>query len=216
MSTKSRALFRSRKGQRTPQNLCPELCNTLIPPTAPGKIIFKDLPGQSSLSLRPVSLATDLPLIYGWITQGYSTVAAAPEPPLQQLNTAYTSIIASDFAQPFMGLVNDVPVCQVDIYKAKLDVISLYYESVAGDYGLHLLNAPQITREDEAALLSACVNYFFSFPEIGRIVTDVESSDKWANSLMKKLGFQWNKKIRKPYKVADLYICTRNSFTGMP
>jgi hypothetical protein len=214
MSTKSSALFPARKGLRTPENLCPELCTSLTPPSAPGKVILKNNPGSKlSLSLRPLSLATDLPLIYSWINQEYSTSLPA-EPPLRQLDQAYSSIMASDFAQPFMGLVNDVPVCQVDVYKTRLDVISLYYESIPGDYGLHLLNAPQTAPAHEAELLSASIRHFFSFPEVGRIITDVEAGNKQANALMKKLGFQFHKKIRKPYKIANLYICTRKSFAG--
>ena len=179
--------------------------------------MLKNLPGSTlSLSLRPVSLATDLRLIYGWISQGHSAGSPAVDQPLRQLKQAYSSIISSDFAQPFMGLVNNVPICQLDIYKTRLDVISLYYGALPGDYGLHLLSAPQTKRDQEAELLGACIRHFFSFPEIGRIIMDVEAGDKWMNAQIKKLGFHWHKKINKPYKIANLYTCTRKNFKGLP
>jgi len=214
MSTKSSALFPASKGLKAPSNLCPELITSQIPPSAPGKVILKNRPGHSlSLSLRALNLAKDLPLIYEWMMHGYPGSIPA-DPPVQQLSQAYSSILASDFAQPYIGQVNDVPICQMDIYRTRMDVISLCYESLPGDYGLHLLNAPQATQDHQAGLLGAAVRYFFSFPEVGRLVTDVEAGDEWMNTLMKRLGFQHHKKIKKPYKIANLYICTRQSFTG--
>lgn len=180
MSTKSSALFPARKGMGVPQNLCPELCTSLIPPAGPGKVALKTLSDSSlSFSVRPLCVPADLPVIYGCMSREYSDCLSPDDMPPPQLEEAYSSILASDFAQSFMGLVNDIPVCQVDIYKTKMDAISLCYEARPGDYGLHLLTAPRAVRNHAVELLGGCV-------------------------------------IRMPYKIANLYICTRKSFGELP
>src|SRR5258708_25819053 len=117
----------------------------------------------------------------------------------RELEESYSSMIESDFAQPFMGMVNNVPVCQVDIYKTLQDAISLYYDARAGDYGLQLVVAPLAIQDNIATLIRICLEYFFSFPEVGRIIADIETKNEWTNTLFKMAGLRWLSKISIPY-----------------
>jgi hypothetical protein len=138
----------------------------------------------------------------------YGCLPSSTNKPPQQLEEAYASILESDFAQPFMGLINNIPVCQLDIYRTEQDAISLYYKPRPGDFGLHVLAAPA-PGDHFTELMKSCLDYFFSFPEVGRIIAYPESGNRYMNALYRETGFRWHKKIRmSPYKIADLFICT--------
>ena len=203
MSTESAALY------SIPESL--DIRGSLVSRTKEG-VIFKDLPDRNlSISVRALCLATDVPVIYKWMTYQYTGPLLTRAVPPRELEESYSSMIESDFAQPFMGLVNDVPVCQVDIYKTLQDAISLYYDARPGDYGLQLVVAPLAIQENIAILIRTCLEYFFSFPEVGRIIADIETKNEWTNTLFKRTGFRCIQKVKIPYKTANLYVCTRDS-----
>jgi len=203
MSTESAALF------SVPESL--GIRGPLVSVEENG-VVFKDLPQFNlSISVRALNLATDVPVIYKWMSYQYAGPLLNREAPPRELEESYSSMIESDFAQPFMGLVNDVPVCQVDIYKTWQDAISLYYDAPPGDYGLNLVVAPLAIQDNIALLIRVCLEYFFSFPEVGRIVADVETKNEWTNSLFKMAGFSYSQRVRIPYKTANLFICTREN-----
>ncbi|HWK02743.1 MAG TPA: GNAT family N-acetyltransferase [Puia sp.] len=175
-------------------------------------VIFKDLPDRNlSVSVRALCLATDVPVIYKWMTYQYAGPLLTKDVPPRELEESYSCMIDSDFAQPFMGLVNNVPVCQIDIYKTLQDAISLYYDARPGDYGLQLVVAPLAIQDNIAILIRTCVEYFFSFPEVGRIIADIDLKNEWTNTLFKMAGFRCTQKVRIPYKTANLYVCTRDN-----
>jgi len=179
-------------------------------------VVFKDLPEFNlSISVRALQLATDVPVIYKWMSYQYAGPLLDRDVPPRELEESYSSMIESDFAQPFMGLVNDVPVCQVDVYKTQQDALSLYYPARPGDYGLQLVLAPLAIQNNMVLLVTACLEYFFSFPEVGRVVADIETRNEWTNTLFKSCGFRSSQKIRTSYKTSTLYICTRNSLRAM-
>jgi len=202
MSTKSAAFY------SIPESL--DITESLICGTKE-RVIFKDLPERNlSISVRALCLSTDVPVVYKWMSYQYAGPLLTKNVPPRELEESYASMIESDFAQPFMGLVNDVPGCQVDIYKTLQDAISLYYNARPGDYGLQLVVAPLAIQDNIALLIKACLEYFFSFPEVGRIIADIETKNEWTNALFKMAGFRCIQKVRIPYKTANLYVCTRD------
>ena len=213
MSTQSTAIPSSPVSPIKSEPGVAELCTSLLPSGPAGGILTKYFHEQKlSISVRPVSVADDVPILYKWMSHEYAgPLLDRPQHP-REMEEFYNSMIESDFAQPFMGLVNDTPVCQMDVYKAKQDAISLYYEARPGDYGLQLVVAPMTAQENMVLLLRTCLEYFFSFHEVGRVVTDVEVKNEWSNHLFKAVGFQHTQEIRIPHKNANLYICTRESF----
>ena len=213
MSTQSIAIPSLPASTVKPEPGVAELCTSLLPSaTVPG-VVTKHIPEQDlSIAVRPLSVATDVPILYKWMSHEYAgPLLDRPQHPLE-LEEFYNSMIESDFSQPFMGLVNNIPVCQVDVYKARQDAISLYYEARPGDYGLQLVIAPMTAQENMVLLLRTCLEYFFSFHEVGRVIADVETGNEWSNQLFKKAGFLHTQEVRIPHKLSNLYICTRESF----
>jgi hypothetical protein len=146
------------------------------------------------------------------MSQEYAGPLLSRTQPPQELGEFYACMIESDFAQPFIGLINDVPVCQVDVCKAQQDAISLYYNDRPGDYHIQLMLAPLPVQKNMILLIRTCLEYFFSFPEVGRIVADIETENEWNRTLFKKAGFRSAHKIQSPYRSSTLFISTRTSF----
>ncbi|MBN9386185.1 MAG: GNAT family N-acetyltransferase [Chitinophagaceae bacterium] len=167
--------------------------------------------GPLRITVRPLCIATDLPVLYKWMSREYAGPLLTRTQPPHELEEFYTCMIESDFAQPFMGLIGDVPVCQVDVCKSQQDAISLHYNARPGDYHMQLVSAPLAVQQNMILLVRTCLEYFFSFPEVGRIVADIDTENEWNNTLFKKAGFRNIQQIQTPYKSSTLYICTRSS-----
>lgn len=203
MSTKSAVLFSAPESRDI---------RGMFVSKAENRAIFKDLPDHNLfISVKGLCLTTDVPILYKWMRSQYAGPLLNRDVPPRELEESYASMIESDFAHPFMGLINETPVCQVNIYKTSQDAISLYYDARPGDYGLQLIVGPLAIQDNIAVLLRTCLDYFFSFPETGRFVADIETKNEWTNTLFKMAGFRYHQKINIPYKTANLYSCTRES-----
>jgi hypothetical protein len=164
------------------------------------------------LTVRPFCVATDTSIVFKWMSREFAGPLLTMSHPPQELEELYTSMIESDFAQPFMGLVNDTPVCQMDIYKTQQDIISLNYPARAGDFRLQLIVAPLTAQDNMIVLLRTCLEHFFSFPEVGRIIVDMEAGDIYLRQLFKKMGFRSLHEVRGAYGSSSLYVCTAGLF----
>lgn len=163
---------------------------------------------QLRITVQPLCVATDVSIVFKWMSEEYAgPLLNRPQPP-QELEEFYTSMIESDFAQPFMGLVNDIPICQMDIYRMQQDVLSLSYPVKPGDYELQLMVAPLTAQDHMLLLLQASLEYFFSFPEVGRIIVNIENGNEYNEQLFKKAGFRGVYAIRTTYRTSTLYACT--------
>jgi len=191
--------------------LSPKLTTTFKPASLADRVMLNSMPGNPySFSLRRLSLHADIPVLYKWMNPEYTAPLA--DEALLPLKQAYASILDSDFSWPFIGLANNIVTCQLELCRATQDAVSLCYEVRPGDYSLNILTDPRANEEEIVGLLSACIEYFFSFPEIGRLVASPEAGDREMKKLYRSLGFVWRKKVAAlPYKAGDLYFCTRKS-----
>lgn len=213
MSTKPTALFSAPASPVFIQEVAVGLCTSLLPTGIERDFVITGSPDrQLKISVCPFCIATDLPVLYKWMSQEYAGPLLSRLQPPHEMEEFYATMIESDFAQPFMGLVNDVPVCQIEVCKTQQDAISLHYHARRGDYRIHLVSAPLAVQQDMILLVRICLEYFFSFSEVGRIVADIDTENEWNNTLFKKAGFRHAQKIQTSYKSSTLYICTRDSF----
>ncbi|HVU57145.1 MAG TPA: GNAT family N-acetyltransferase [Puia sp.] len=212
MSSKSTALFSTPKKSSHPEKFSPGLCTSFLP-LGIERTFIKELPErQLRITVRPFCVATDVSILFKWMSQEYAGPLLARSRHPQELEESYTSMIESDFAQPFMGLINDTHVCQMDIYKTQQDVLSLSYPARPGDYGLQLVVAPLAVQDNMNLLLKTCLEHFFSFPEVGRIIVNIEDGNEYHRRLFKKLGFRSLYDIRTAYRSSSLYVCTAGYF----
>ncbi|HVV07605.1 MAG TPA: GNAT family N-acetyltransferase [Puia sp.] len=210
MSSSPTALFSTPEKAAHPEKFSSGLCTSFLP-SGIEKTFIREMPEhQLRISVRPFCVATDIPILFKWISQEYAGPLLTRSRPPQELEESYTSMIESDFAQPFMGLVNDIPVCQMDIYRMQQDVLSLSYPTRPGDYGLQLVIAPLAVQDNMLLLLQACLEYFFSFAEVGRIIVNIEEGNEYNRQLFKKAGFRSLYDIRTAYRSSSLYGLIRH------
>jgi len=199
MSSKPTALFSTPKKAAHPEKFPSGLCTSF-------------LSSGLRLTVRPFCVVTDVSILFKWMSQEYAGPLLTRSRPPQELEESYSSMIESDFAQPFMGLVNDAPVCQMDIYRMQQDVLSLSYPARPGDYGLQLIVAPLAVQDNMLLLLQACLEYFFSFAEVGRIIVNIEEGNEYNRQLFRRAGFRSLYDIQTAYRSSSLYGCTTNHF----
>lgn len=196
-----------------PTNLDPTLCAAILPlEPIPGINHTYCADSNIHFSVRILQPGRDIPVIYRWMSMEYADSLVARNSPPDRLDESYTCMLESDFTQPYMGLVNDIPVCELDICKARMSLTGIYYPAQKGDYSVNLLLAPLVSQDHALALMHIWMKYFFSFPEVDRIVTDIEKGSEWLHTLFSRAGFSFLQEIQLPYKEADLYACTRDSF----
>ncbi|AXY76092.1 GNAT family N-acetyltransferase [Paraflavitalea soli] len=169
------------------------------------------LKDQVIISMRLLSLSTDLPVIYNWLPWEY-TRHLKKEAHVEQLHEIYSRIAGSGTAQSFMVLMNNTNLAQADIYQATADDISLQYNVKAGDYKLQLLIKPErlLIGNYSLCAIQATLGFLFSFQEVKRVVMQLDENE-FLNSKMEKAGFIFHKKTSTRQKTARLYTCTRES-----
>jgi hypothetical protein len=192
------------------------LCRPIGEQEAREIVYKKHFPLQElTIAIRPLCLHTDIETIFDWVNLEFARqMWQKDNGPMRQLKQTYELILQSDFAQSFVAVMNDSLVCQLDVYNAAKNEISLVYQDLPGDYGINILMSPAF---DKASGLSVCIlqtflEYFFTMDEVHRIIGEPSIDDLPANELLMILGFQLQKKINLSYKYANLHTCTRANF----
>ena len=194
----------------------PPLCRPICDDELQAIAYKKHFPTQEiTIAIRPLCINTDIETIFDWVNVEFARLAWQKDNgPLRQMKQTYELIQYSDFAQSFVALMNDTLVCQVDVYHASMNDVSLAYPALPGDYGINVFISPSF---DKASSLSVCMmqaflEYFFSTDEVQRIIGEPAVEDLPANELLTILGFQMQKKINMSYKYANLYTCSIDNF----
>jgi hypothetical protein len=160
-----------------------------------------------TISLRPFCITRDMAAISQW------------DPKLgragDMMAASYLYTGDSDFARSFMVLVNGrTPVCQIDISQAAKDELYESYQATPGDYIIRLLfnTTKKKVRSLHVRALQACMEYFFSFPELIRLIAETDKGNALQRELLLKAGFCFKEKISHQYSVSGLYQFARPSF----
>jgi Acetyltransferase (GNAT) domain len=169
-------------------NPYPQLCQQLETNVHHSIVWQQSFAPEYTIALRPVSIATqdDLQHISSWLQQGYQT-----EQPVDQLRVMYIIIAECNNSQSFMVLLNNEPIGQLDIYQVSQDVLKECYPSRDGDYRLHIPVLPNMAAHAllPVQVVQCCLGYFFSFPEVQRVVWSLYMGDDTFQSIARKTGF---------------------------
>ncbi|WP_440120488.1 GNAT family N-acetyltransferase [Tenacibaculum sp. Ill] len=178
------------------------------------KVFSKDITGLGEISIRPFQLETDTPMLHSWVTQPYAKYWGMLEKSLEEVRAEYQEIENNQFHHSYTGMLNDAPVFLMEQYKASEDIIANYYDVQEKDYGMHVLVAPVEKRIPQFTwhVFSAIIDYFFSVPQIERIVVEPDVNNEKIHTLNRKAGFVYQKEIELPHKKAALAFCTREMY----
>ncbi|HEX6427486.1 MAG TPA: GNAT family N-acetyltransferase [Niastella sp.] len=173
-----------------------------------------------TMSLRPVSLPGDWPHIGKWLFKEYAPRARGSSPagqlPEKHLLETFSIMLQCDFAQPFIGLLNDVPgflieICDGDRHCDGLLAGPHVFER--GDHVIRLVLSPTVinTRYWSTYALISSLGYFFSHLQVNRIVWELHAKDKHYINLANQLGFKTNNEHDWPG--IHVYLYSREKFT---
>jgi len=180
------------------------------------EILYRqDVPAlQGTICFRSLQLSTDLDLIHGWVNQVYARRFWQLNGTKTLVENTYADLLKNPQAHSFIGLFNDQPVCQVDLYLLAGDELRHYVEAGPDDCGLHFLMSPPnlLPKGLTVLLLRAFLDFYFSFQLAGRIYAEPDKDNDLANLLARKAGFRYIKTIELSYKTANLYCLTRDHF----
>jgi RimJ/RimL family protein N-acetyltransferase len=180
------------------------------------EILYRqDFPSlHGTIGFRSLQLNTDLDLIYDWVNRRYARRFWQLNGTKAVVENTYTALLKNPQAHSFIGLFNDQPVCQVDLYLVSGDELKRYVEADPDDCGLHFLMSPPnlLHRGVTLLLLRSFLDFYFSFRTALRIYAEPDQENDLANLLARKAGFQYLKTIDLSYKTANLYCLTRDHF----
>ncbi|WP_273693698.1 GNAT family N-acetyltransferase [Tenacibaculum sp.] len=178
------------------------------------KVFSKEIKGLGVISIRPFQLETDTPMLHSWVTQPYAKYWGMLNKSLEEVGAEYQEIENNPFHHSYIGMLNDTPVFLMELYKASEDIIANYYNAQENDYGMHVLVAPVERRIPQFTwhVFSTIIDYFFSLPEVERIVVEPDVNNEKIHTLNKKAGFEYQKEVELPHKKAALAFCTRDMY----
>lgn len=171
-------------------------------------------PLQGTISFRSLQLSADIDMIYDWVNQPYSKRFWGLNKSRDLINETYETMLKNPLAHSFIGLFNDIPVCQVDIYAVAIDELQHHVESHPDDCGLHLLMAPpkQLQKNMSLHTLRCFLDFYFSFPMAQHLYAEPDRDNILANRLAVKAGFRCLRMINLSYKLANLWCINRKDF----
>jgi len=150
--------------------------------------------GQVTVALRPLSLH-DWPYAGKWLSREF-TRRQAPwvQLPEKHLRETFCTMLQCDFAQPFIGLINDQPAFLIEICDGDKHCDGLEegpHVFASGDHSIRLILSPTAINTrffSQYALLSS-LEHFFSYKQVQRIVWVLHEKDRHNINLASQLSF---------------------------
>lgn len=182
----------------------------------------KTFPSEGyALSVRPVSLAADIPLMHRWASHPHARQFWQMNYTEPELYRYYLKMLRQKLALAFLLYLDEIPVAQTDVYQVTRDETAIHYQATPNDYGIHLLMSPYKEILPRTALslkglsvhvLVTMLDFLFSFDAVESVIAEPDSKNKTANDLAQKAGYRFMKEIQLSYKIANLYSYGRDDF----
>ncbi|HVB03225.1 MAG TPA: GNAT family N-acetyltransferase [Chitinophagaceae bacterium] len=170
--------------------------------------------GKHVFTLRSLAIPDDMHLIHRWTQLEYARRFWQMDMPVDTLCQWYFQMISRLDAHPYLGLLDGKPVCQLDVYRAFGEEISLHYPAGTGDYGIHLLMCPNRKNYPDLTVqvLRAALKYLFSFSEVENVIGEPDIQNRAANLVIRRAGFQLVQQVRLSDKQANLFLLRRSHY----
>ena len=167
---------------------------TALKPDNKYDIVFEQTPSPTvTLTLRPLTLPDDWPYIGQWLHREFGRRFSSLTPH-KYLRETLSVMLQCDFAQPFVGLINDHPSFLVEICDGDKQYDALEdggHNYQPGDHVMRLLLSNPVihTRNWREYALYSSLRYFFSHQQVKRIVWQLHEKDKFYLNLATQSGF---------------------------
>lgn len=170
--------------------------------------------GTLEITLRAFNPETDMEFLHEWSNMEYAKKYWEMDVDKQEFEEAYIKHMGVDYSHPYIGLLNGNPIFTLELYWAVKDEVGKYYRFKPGDYGFHMLIAPAKEKIPHFSTyaLAMCMEYFFSFPQLTRMIGEASASHKGTHNLITKVGCEFNRSLALPYKTSNLTFLNREKF----
>lgn len=198
------------------QQLCSLQPLFLKPLYYPGTTIYSrplDSIGKT-ISFRSFNLETDTGIIHEWVNQPYAIPFWQLDGDRNRVYDLYYSIQRNSNGHSYLGLLDDKPICQFDVYRVLADELGNFISANENDCGFHLLMAPNEKPIPGLSIMivESFLHYYFSFPQAWQIFAEPDLTNRRSNRILKELGFTYHHAIEMSYKTANLYSITKSQF----
>lgn len=198
------------------QDICTLQPLFLKPLHYPGDIIFsrhiQSL--QKTVSFRSFDLEKDTDLIHHWVNQPYALPFWQLDGKRDRVYDLYYNIQRNSNGHSYLGLLDDQPICQFDVYRVLADELRHFVPADENDCGFHLLMAPNDQPIPGLTLMivESFLYYFFSFGQARQMYAEPDLTNRRSNRILQQLGFTYHHAIEMSYKTAKLYSITKEQF----
>jgi len=189
--------------------------------------VFEQLfgPGRIPFALRPLSVPNDWPFISKWLSRAFGRrFSSYTHLPHQYLRETFATMLQCDFAQPFVGLINDQPaflveICDGDKQGDALEGGAHLFEP--GDHAMRLILSPTVmhARYWPAHALFISLAYFFTHKQVKRVVWQLHEKDTFFINLAHQLGFMGGRRVKPSFDFSSeertgiqVYLYLRENF----
>lgn len=169
----------------------------------------------ATVTFRTFSLQ-DIPLIHQWVNAPYAAkfwqLKGYSRDVLQEM---FSKTLQHPSRHMLIGLYNDKPVCEIDVYHIHSDELYPHIPNASrDDCGIHFLMAPprETFKGLSVLMLRAFMDAYFSYPFAGDLYAEPDELNALANRLAVNAGFSFLKKINLPDKMANLYRISKQEF----
>lgn len=189
------------------------LCKAIDPYQRQQPVFAMTFPVEEyTMCIRPLCVTTDMDTVYNWLDRQLGVRFWQDGGPKPELIRCYVDMLRSDHSQPFLCLMDDQPVCQLDVGKATFNEVFMYTDAVDGDYSFRTIVDPDMElRNAYVNIIKTFVSYFFSFDHVKRVLTYLPAGDNWANHLLENAGLTYVDTRRTLNGPVNLYACARPS-----
>ena len=183
------------------------LCRPLDPFTRYDIVYTHEFPGSNfSISLRPLHLERDTTLLHSWVKREYMRPAWKNGIPYKEIIQTLVHTAHSDFGQVFTALLDDKPLCEIQVFRASQDdELGMHPLVKPGDYVLRLM-PNRVASVHLLAVIQTAVECFFLHEEVKRILAMVDEEDERDNKIIGKAGFTLLASIPTAYRRDNLYV----------
>jgi len=163
---------------------------------------------DNKLAIRKLDLDQDWPALRNWIRYYTGKEVKGTQ---QYIHQAFEDIISSGFTETLMCVMNNSPVCQVELFQYICSEPSAPIDCLPGDYGLRLFNAPEIRNQKQVLmnLLELCLSYAFSLQDVERVICQSDPENDLLNQSLVDSGFALVHTLQLQFYQADMYMYSR-------
>lgn len=178
------------------------------------ELLFKKTANNmETISFRAFDLEKDAAVIHEWINMPYAIYWGMMDSSLSEFKEAYTKVLSSG-TEVFIGEINGQQKFLIEKYNA-IQALEKYYKGESGDIGMHILIGPptSIIHGFTWHVFSTVIEFIFLDSTINRVIVEPDVKNEKIHILNKKAGFEYQKQIQLPNKMAWLATCTRDQFS---